>query len=277
MEEEFRQIAAQIMAEHNNKPLSDFEGYSPIEMRYVLYNPFDENSPIRFHKLTDADYEKIPILKQVKYLADLISDKNEIKLTAKGFLPTKIVSDIYSQGFIKDELIERGIYKVYKETDAMNINLTRILLELSGLTKKRQGKLSLTKRALKVLSDDFELLKLIFETFATKFNWAYYDGYGENHIGQFGFGFSLILLSNYGYEKRLDEFYSDRYFKALPDLLDKDRPDLCYSLRTFDRFLDYFGLIDIENEGSVLNKKKYVSKTLLFDKFIECTPQNSGE
>ncbi len=45
------------------------------------------------------------------------------------------------------------------------------------------------------MSDDYKLLDLIFKTITRKFNRTYCDGYGENQIGQVGFGFSLILMS----------------------------------------------------------------------------------
>ena len=135
-----------IMNEQNNQGLPDFEGYSPIEMQYILYDTFGKNSPIELLSLTDSEYQKIPILKQIKYLLELVDKQGELKLTTKGFLPTKIVTDIYNQKFIQDEMIESGISKLYKETDSKSINLTRILLELSGLVKKRNNKLSLTKK-----------------------------------------------------------------------------------------------------------------------------------
>lgn len=274
------------MKEQNNRSIPEFEGYSPFEMHKILHFTFAIDSPLKLQKLSDADYKKIPILNQIKYLTDLIAKNGEIKLTNKGFLPTKIVSDLYSQGFLKEEHIEQGISKLYKETDSMTINLTRILIELAGLVKKRKGKLSLTKSSQKVLEDNEELLRQIFLTFTNKFNWAYYDGYGENQIGQLGYGFSLILLSNYGQEMRLDSFYADKYFKAYPRLLDSVEPNYgtlerystnCYSIRTFDRFLDYFGLINIEKEGNGLDSIKYISKTDIYDRLIKSTPHNSGE
>jgi hypothetical protein len=272
-----------VMNEQNNRSIPDFEGYSPSEMHHILHFTFGANSPIKLLKLSDTDYKRIPILNQIKYLTDLIDKHGEIKLTNKGFLPTKIVSDLYQQGFLKDELIEKGISKLYKETDSMTVNLTRILLELGGLIKKRNGKLSLTKSSKKILGDNHELLRLILLTFATKFNWAYYDGFGENHIGQFGYGFSLILLSKYGQEKRSDSFYAERYFKAYPQLLDSVKPDYdnlerystrCYSIRTFKRFLDYFGVIKIDEEGIGLDSITYITKTDLYDRLIKCTPHN---
>ena len=274
------------MKEQNNRSIPEFEGYSPFEMHKILHFTFAIDSPLKLQKLSDADYKKIPILNQIKYLTDLIAKNGEIKLTNKGFLPTKIVSDLYSQGFLKEDHIEQGISKLYKETDSMTINLTRILIELAGLVKKRKGKLSLTKSSHKVLEDNEELLRQIFLTFTNKFNWAYYDGYGENQIGQLGYGFSLILLSNYGQEMRLDSFYADKYFKAYPRLLDSVEPNYgtlerystnCYSIRTFDRFLDYFGLINIEKEGNGLDSIKYISKTDIYDRLIKSTPHNSGE
>jgi hypothetical protein len=247
-------------------------------MQYILYDTFGENSPIQLLKLTESDYQNIPILNQIKYLLKLIDKQGEIKLTNKGFLPTKIVSDIYKQGFIKDEFIESGISKLYKETDSISINLTRILSELSGLAKKRNKKLSLTKKGKAIIGNDYKMLVLIFKTFVTKFNWAYYDGYGENNIGQLGFGFSLILLCKYGNEKRTDKFYSDKYFKAFPQLINESlNPSFgtleeyagsCYSLRIFERFLKFFGLTKIESE-KIWGAEKYVVKTELFDKLIK--------
>lgn len=273
----------QVMNEQNNRPIADFEGYSPFEMHKILHFTFAIDSPLKLQKLSDTDYTKIPILNQIKYLTDLIDKNGEIKLTKQGFLPTKIVSELYSQGFLKDEYIEKGISKLYKETDSMTINLTRILLELAGFIKKRNGKLSLTKSSEKILGNNEELLRQIFLTITNKFNWAYYDGYGENQIGQLGYGFSLILLSKYGRERRLDSFYAERYFKAYPRLLDSIEPNYgtlerystnCYSVRTFDRFLNYFGLINIEEERKGFDSIKYISKTDIYDRLIKCTPHN---
>lgn len=273
----------QVMNEQNNRSISEFEGYSPFEMHQILHFTFGEDSPIELQKLTDSDYKKIPILNQIKYLTDLIDTTGEVKLTKMGFLPTKIVSAIYEKGFLKEDHIEKGISKLYKETDSLTIHLTKILIEIGGLVKKRNAKLSLTKSSKKILVDNYELLRLILTTFATKFNWAYNDGYGENQIGQFGYGFSLILLAKYGQEKRPDTFYAERYFKAYPELLGsverdygtlEDYATKCYSLRTFDRFLDYFGLINIENEGKGFDSIKYISKTDIYDKLIKCTPHH---
>ncbi|MCK9447522.1 MAG: hypothetical protein M0Q41_00950 [Bacteroidales bacterium] len=133
--------------ELNNRSIPKYEGYSPFEMYQILYFTFEKDSPIKLQKLSDSDYKKIPILNQIKYLAELIDKNTEIKPTQKGYLPPKIVSEIYQQGFLKDERIELEVSKLYKETDSTTINLTRIILELTDLAKKRHGKLSLTKKS----------------------------------------------------------------------------------------------------------------------------------
>ncbi|MCK9447523.1 MAG: hypothetical protein M0Q41_00955 [Bacteroidales bacterium] len=124
-------------------------------------------------------------------------------------------------------------------------------------------------------------MRLILLTFTTKFNWAYHDGFSNKDIGQTGYGFSLILLSKYGHKKRLDSFYAEKYCNAFPSLLDSIKPTYspleiyatnCYSLRTFKRFLNHFGLIKIHTQGFGFEGKTYITKTDLYDKLIKCVP-----
>lgn len=275
----------QIMNEQNNREIPDFEGYSPFEMHHILHFTFGPNSPIILQKIADSDCTDCPMFNVVKYYLDLVKNLGEIKLTAKGFLPTKIVQEIYSQGFLEEYQFSSGISKLYKETDSLTVNLTRLLAELAGLTKKRNGKLSLTKTGEKMASDNQELFDLIFKTMTQKFSWAFYDGYEDQQIGQFGFGFSLLLLAKYGAEKRLDSFYSGKYFKAFPQFYESITPTYgtiqqyagnCYSVRTFERFMTYFGLAEIEKERKTLDRKIFIKKTELFDKLIKVRPHNNA-
>lgn len=273
----------QVMNEQNKRGIPDFEGYSPFEMHHILHFTFEPNSPIILQKLADLEFLKCPMFNLVKYYLDLVRNAGEIKLTAKGFLPTKIVQEIYNQGFLEEYQFSSEISKLYKETDSLTVSLTRLLAELAGLTKKRNGKLSLTKTGEKIASDNQELFELIFKTMTQKFSWAYYDGYEDQQIGQFGFGFSLILLAKYGAQKRLDYFYSEKYLNAFPQFLESITPTYgtaeqyagnCYSIRTFERFMSYFGLVEIEKQGKMLDRKNFIVKTELFDKLIKVRPHN---
>lgn len=269
---------SELMEEQNRRSVPQFEGYSPHEMNIILHDTFGANSPIQLQKLSTEDYDQIPIIKQVKYLCSIIEKAGFIKLTAKGFLPTKIVAELYAQGFIKDDYIDEAYYKLYRETDSGSIHLTRILIELTGIAKKRLGKLSLTKNGQKVLKDNFDLYKLLFDTFRNKFNWCYFDRFEDRLIGPLGFGFTLILLSKYGGKPRSDIFYAEKYLKAFPALLDGLKPVYhtvedyaagCYSIRTFERFVNYFGLVSLKKEGVIIKHIVTVQKTPLLDKLFK--------
>jgi len=282
MTEELKQQPDNFMEDINNLGIPEFEGYSPYEMQYILYAPFLEKSPVKLQQLNDEGYDEMPLFRQIMYVANMLAEKGQIKLTAKGFLPTKIVAEVYNHGNPKEKYIEIGLIKLYKERDSITVNLTRILLEMSGITKKRKGMLSLTKKGEKLLSDKPEFFKQIFSTFCTRFHWAYYDGYESSLIGQLGFAFSLILISKYGAKKRSVKFYADKYFAAFPKLLEeiKEREytpidrmaTRCYSLRTFNRFLYFFGLVSID-ETKMWEDHDDVQKTELFDRLIHCTPK----
>lgn len=274
----------QFMNQRNNRGVTEFEGYSPFEMQHILYDTFGEKSPIKLRKLKGEDYQLIPILNLIKYLARFISNAGELKLTKLGFLPTKVVSELYGQGFMKEDHIESNISKLYKETDSTSVHIARVLLEISGLAKKRNNKLSLTQKGEKILNDDFTLCQLILETYCKKFNWAHLDYYGENNIAQLGFGFSLILVHKYGTRNLSERFYQEKYFNAFPMLMDnisypsystKERyTGHCYSLRTFDRFLSFFGLIQMDKKKG-MDADSFLIKTEIFDKLIEVLPHNS--
>lgn len=273
-----------VMFDQNNRSIPEFEGYSPFEMHHLLHFTFESNSPISLQKLSPYDYLESPIFNMTKYYLDIIQKTGEIKLTAKGFLPTKIVQDIYNQGFIQEYKFSSGISKLYKETDSVTVSLSRILAELAGFTKKRNDKLSLTKTAENIISDNEKLFILIFKTMAQKFSWAYNDRYEDEHLGQLGYGFSLVLLSKYGAEKRLDNFYAEKYLKAFPQFLESIKPNYgtvrqyagsCYSVRTFDRFLSYFGLVKIEKLGTIIERKNYITRTDFFDKLIKVRPHSN--
>ena len=267
----------------NNSPIEDFEGFSSADMNYLVYDAFSPDSPFQIKKnIPDNILDQIPFLLQIEYLLHRINDLGELKLTAKGFLPTTLVKEIYDLGLIKDYAIEHGITKLYAETSSQPINLTRLITELAGFTKKRYNKLTLTKtwRDKLLKKNRQDIFIQTFSTFAQKFNWGYFDLYSSQATGTVGFAFSLYLLSKYGANDRQDSFYSEKYLKAFPSLIDLFKDDKwvtdinrsfnsCYSIRTFDRFLDYFNLIKIRSEGRpYLDSKKFIKKSPIFDDII---------
>jgi len=263
---------------YNHTGIDDFDGLSPYEMQLILYDSLKDGSIIELNVMDGSDYDKVPIIRLTRLIANaIVTENSEIKLTATGNLPPKIVKDIYRTSNFPDDEIEDGIIKVSKETDVKSITQTRIIMDLAGITKVRNKKLSLTKNGLKIINEDSELLSLLFETFGQKANWCYFDRYPENEAGRLGFVFTIILLGKYGNTSRTDRFYSDKYYKAFPFIVDQfsdrtirskeESAHHCYSLRSFDRFLKYFGIIDID-ERFALNDKQ-IKTNELFKKMIK--------
>ena len=274
-------ILDQIKDRQNSASQTNFEGYSPTEMHVILYATHSQNSPFQLIDMPEEAYKNIPIFNQIKFLGDYLIKNGEINLTKTGALPTKIVLDLYLQGYLQDRMLEKGIPKQMKETDSLVTHLPRVILELSGLVKKRYGKLSLTKVAPKILASNKELLKNIWETYTIKFNWSYNYGYGNNNVGQMGYAYTLILLSKYGDVEKPDNFYAEKYFKAFSMLRNIPDPGYstiekytnnCFSYRTIDVFMRFFGLAKINGTHRFLSDTYTISKSEVFDKLIYCLP-----
>ena len=273
-----------LMDNRNSTGIIEFEGYSPEEMYRIIHFLFDDNCAVRIKKLNPEDFSKIPIYKGIRFLVNYLLKNEKIKLTAKGFLPTKIVADLYNQKYFPEEIIEIGISKLYKETDSLFVNLSRILLELSGNAKKVKGTLTLTIKGKKCLNNEQLLFEDLLSVYCKKFNWGYFDGYEMSDIGSLGCGYTILLLNNYGGDKNNSKFYAQKYFTAYPMLKENvksiyrtvdDYVSDCYSLRTFERFGSLFGLIKFDKKTKY-NEPIVLQKTELFDAIFECLqPQNS--
>ncbi len=268
-----------LMLDHNLEPHDDFEGLSPLQMHHILYDTFGKDSILSLKQMEDEDYFQIPIFKNIHQLLSIVAEKGELKLTNAGYLPVKTVRAIYDNSLIKDEFLKyRSSLGNLKENDSSVVFLTRLVAEVARLVKKRYNKLSLTKKGEKIFKDNHKLLETIINAYGDKFNWGYFDGYDAIGLAQMGFGFSIYLLHKYGNEKRQADFYGEKYFKAYPMLLTDEAPAYhksvveyslsCYSLRTFDRFLYYFGAVEIESEKGRLENISVI-KTDMFEKLFD--------
>ncbi len=237
---------------YNNTGIEDFDGLSPKEMHSLLYLP-DYGNIIKLNP-GNHPIDDIPFIKQIRYFTGQIDPVQGLKLTKAGNIPPVFVKSLYSRKYIKDEMIETGITKLTKETDSNIIVLIRLVSEMSGLVRKKNNTLFITKKHDKIITGN-SLFPLVFTEFCQKFNWSYFDGFENEKTGQFGHGYTIYLLHKYGDIERPDEFYANKYFKALPDLkTGEDKDELynsdfsCFSVRSFERFLAYFGFIEIRRE-----------------------------
>ena len=276
---EFESMATAMIQKRNNMGLSDFDGLSPAQMHMLMYSLFDDESAITFNQLTNQEYTEVPLFNVFKVLAQTIDAQDGIKLTATGNLPPKIVKEIYAQGLLLEPYLEKGLIKLRTEPDSLSIRLSRILLDLAGLTKIRKKKLSLTKKGQKLITGgNSPLFTALLATFCNKFNWSFFDGFGADTVGRTGFEYTLYLLSKYGNEQRDTSFYSEKHLIAFPDLIRMFEYQTystpagifhsCYSVRTFERCLKLLGLVDIEFQGLRQDRIELVSITPLFTKLI---------
>jgi hypothetical protein len=252
---------------YNNAGQKDFDGLSPEQMRKLLYFNYGEN----MIRLKDNKGLDIPLIKQISYYLNIIAANGGIKLTKAGNLPPAIVKELYAQKFISDFDIEAGITKLAKETDSMTIELTNIICQLSRLIKKRNGKISLTDVGKRIMAVE-NYLPLILTTFCSKYNWGYFDIFEDRQdekIGQFGCYYTIYLLAKYGDTKRESLFYANKYFEALFKEYAGIHTEYhhFYVIRTFDRFLDFFGFLEHYDENKFI--AHHIKKSELFDKYIE--------
>jgi hypothetical protein len=264
--DELNKILNEAINNYNNVGISNFEGLSPEIMYNLLYSEFGKNL-IKINPDNSIPND-IPIIKLIIFFLNSIKESKELKLTKVGNIPPKLVKDIYDQKLLTDYVIESGITKLTKETDVGFIMFMKFICEISGLIKKKNNKLSLTKKAEKSLNSH-ELFENVFSASFKKYNWACFDAFENTMIGQFGNNYTLFLLSKYGKEWRDNYFYAKLYFKAFPDLLDsndKESSYHCFNIRTFERLLEYFGFIEYKDRKW---KDGKIQTTDLFEKYIK--------
>lgn len=261
----YKQIETEVLL-RNSSPVADFENLSPTSFHFILYDTYNENSPVHFQKNIDNEtLDKVSLFRVAEEFLKIIEREKFIKLTPLGALPKKVMVELYDKKYIYDESIESGITKLWKEQDCIAILNTKIVTEIAGITKKINGKMTLTKKGILFLK--FENRQIFFElflsTFADKFNWGFNDYYPQKPIGQIGWTFTIYLLEKYGKEFQSESFYAEKYLKALPDLLNEfetgglitqeQQFKHCYGVRTFERFLEWFGLVETDRKI----RKKY--------------------
>lgn len=274
------QLGATIRA-RQEAGINEFEGYSAEEIQQMLYQPFGEKSAVQLNSLSPDDLAQIPIFKQTWFILKKVNALGKVDLGKKEELPPELVIEIYEQGFIKDPEIEMGVTKLYRQRSANSIHLSKVLLDISPFFTTENSHWCLTELGKQVQAYPYEFFKALFLIFATKFNWGFFDGYDSKIIGQFGFPFTLILLHKYGQKERPVPFYGILSLIAFPAMIkeikeNSNRPQedqfiTCFSLRTFQRFLAYFGVIELTgdkwNEG-----EQHIKTTDLFQKMFTIHP-----
>ena len=254
---------------------TQFDGYTPEQVYATVFGLWGEKSIVKIKKMSEEDLNAIPLFRQIRYVIDFLLREGKIKLTVTKSIPSKLVKELYELG-VKEYFIERGVSKLTKEIDSLAVQLTHIMLKLMKVVKEQKGVMTLSKNGEKMAKDNQWLFEVLLSSFTNLYNFAYFDAYEDEQIAKLGCGYSLAMVGRYGNVKRSNIFYAGKYFSAFPDMknyLDENvlvfglQGASCYSVRTFDRFMLHFGLIDVEEVYSP-EFETFITKTPLFDKVI---------
>ncbi len=286
--DEFSVKVQEVVESHNRAPRSDFAGLSPDGMSRLLYNPLENGSPVQIRThIADDVLGKVGFLRLFEELLKIIKRDGYIKLTAKlGALPRRTIVELYDHHFIPQWVFDDGLFKLSHQDDSPVMGTLHGVARLSGLVRKVHGKLVLTKLGEKMLSPKSrkELFGIVFSAFTTKFNWAYNDLYPDFPLCREAVGFSVYLVARFADEETDKDFYAEKFLNAFPWSLDEFQGDswgtpessfkTCYRLRTFERFLEWFNLVDVRpNEQTHVetHQQSLVKKSEIMDKIFVLT------
>lgn len=212
-------------------------GFSPDQMYRMLYMPFEPGCPVQLRSLTDEQIGQVPFMRQILHLMELLSS-GELKLTAKGYIPPKIVEDLYEMG---EHSWNTDWFKQKSEPKTEEIQVLRVVLKECGLIKTRTGKMSLTAKGRKLLANRNELMHTVMLFLLRDYNTGWLDLYEDTEVGNVGRLYSLWLLHKYGGEWRHTDFYTAEYAMAFPMLNDYR----AYGYRVFNRLFHLIGLCKV--------------------------------
>lgn len=227
-----------LMRRHNNAPRADFNGLSPEQMHYIIYDPFTDKCVVALNTLNKEQYEKIPLVRQTLFLQNTLAEK-ELKLTKLGWLPLKIVAETYHLGQ-PEWIVEEYGAKRYYEYEVGSVWMARIILELLGWIKTRKGVLSLTLKGKKALSKIDEAANEILRFSLVGVGLHTFDAVEDDRIGNLGMAYSVWLLNKYGVEWHTGDFYEKEYQKAFNFPSEYS----IYETRVFKRLFYWLGLVE---------------------------------
>jgi hypothetical protein len=110
----------------------------------------------------------------------------------------------------------------------------------------------------------------VLDAFTGRFNWAFHDAYPSPTAGQLGWAFSVYLLARFGAKPLPVSFYAAKYQQAFPFLLAEFAGSIyatpalqlanCYGARVFDRALNWFGVLSVEQDSYGLSAQSSLIK-----------------
>ena len=255
---------AAALHRYNDTPQPDFCGLRPAQMHALLYQPLGPASVVQLRANMPNDVlDQVPFLRLTEAFLRLLQRETPLRLTPLGALPRKYLRELYAHGFILEEGLETGLFTLSREIDSLAITTLHQTTRLAGLARLVRGQLLLTKKGGQLLDPAHRpaLWALVLATFTNRFPWASHDGYPSETVGQTGWAYSVYLLARFGKQPHPVAFYAAHYQRAFPFVLAEftdpayrtplEQLTHCYGVRTFERGLNWFGLLGPEPQPSV--------------------------
>jgi len=197
-------------------------GFTGEEIQRLVLSPFAEDSALRVETdLPDAVFEQAPLVRDCRSFLQLLAELAPLKLTQKGNLTRATIARLVEAGTLGSPFWWE--FKAPRdESDAPRATLLRRHAEGIRLTRKRHGKLDLTKRGRDVVDGKTptgELYRTLMDEYVSKYNWAFTDAMPESRWLQACFWYTLFLLQEHGAEKRLSSFYASKLVLGFPFVL----------------------------------------------------------
>lgn len=250
-------------------------------IKETISTAFYPGGVVTVRQLEEKDFEEIPLLRQVLCLCDHIRVEGKLKLTTNGYLPLKVVKDIYFKG-ITDRYFEKYPDKRIREEETSFVQIARGLALAAGIVRKTKNTLFITRKGEKILPDKQLLLESLLRTYIHDYKVSELDGYYE----EFGLGFrdtglSLVIFNmvraQLAGNPMKGDYCADTYFSVFPGMyLDSDS-ERCYIFRTFSVFMVGFGLATTKNvvDHKTFHTTTFITPTPLYDKMIHISEEHN--
>jgi hypothetical protein len=182
---------------YNRAPQRELCGLSPNQVGRLLEDDWSGEGAIRIETTLPLEtLESSVVLANARLLLDVVEERGEVKATAAGNLPRIVVEETRDRLLLPTGYPRRWMDRARNEEDVRPLHMSRLLLELAGLLKRRKGVFSATRRGRELLSPARagELQALLFRTFFRTLNLAYLDGLPAVPELQHGIGASIHLF-----------------------------------------------------------------------------------
>ena len=223
----------------------------------------------------------VPLLRGITFLLNSTDEKG-LKLTSKGFLPTKVVKGIVEIAHTEADKRFLSVQSRYYEEENLSANMARVVAESLKIIRVQKGKLLLTKKAQEFLSLTSPKQYIVLLNIMLGINIGYFDRHQEALCVHNSSLILLQLLRDKTRDFRTVAVYAALLLDSYPMLEDgidelemldygeKDRLDIFISIaetRLFERLLLPLGLINMKPYD--YTQEDEFAKSALLDLLIE--------